>query len=336
MAYRLRRAHSQRSAFTLIELLVVIAIIAVLMGLLLPAVQKVREAANRLKCQNNLKQIGLALHTYENAEGKLPSVGTYPVGTTGSSWSIHALLLPFIEQAQLQDLIDFSQPYSAQPNVTQVRVPTFLCPSEDKDQPRIGSTLTHYPHNYGANFGTWFVMNGNTGEGGDGAFVVNGGVKIASFKDGTSNTIGFSEVKAYTPYLRDGGVPSGLNEPVPNDTATVTGYGGSGQQFKTNSGHTEWVDGRVHQSGITTVFPPNTKVLYTHSGTVYDVDFNSSREGNTAGANTYAAVTSRSYHFGSVNVLFMDGSVRSVSNRVTTATWRALGTRAKKDLAGEY
>jgi prepilin-type N-terminal cleavage/methylation domain-containing protein len=326
-------SRKRTSAFTLIELLVVIAIIAILIGLLLPAVQKVREAASRMQCQNNLKQIGLALHNYENTYRKMPSPETYSLGVTGVSWSIQARLLPYIEQANLQNLIVFNQPYSAQPNVTKVRVPTFLCPNEVRDEERPDGAVTHYPLNYGVNLGTWFVYNPATGQGGDGAFAVNKQFKITAIKDGTSNTLAFSEVKGWTPYLRDEQSPSAANTTAPTDPATIGGYGGS---FKADSGHTEWVDGRVHQTGFTTTFPPNTVVPYTSGGVAYDIDFNSSREGLTTDKITYAVVTSRSYHTGIVNVVFMDGSVRSVDNEIDPTIWRALGTRLGKEVVGSY
>src|SRR5947209_4987952 len=111
-----------RPGFTLIELLVVIAIIAVLIGLLLPAVQKVRAAAARLKCANNLKQMGLALHNYMDTNNGLPPNGTYAWGgsavVTTNAWSALARLLPYVEQDNLFRAIDFSTSYNTQPGIS--------------------------------------------------------------------------------------------------------------------------------------------------------------------------------------------------------------------------
>jgi prepilin-type N-terminal cleavage/methylation domain-containing protein len=320
--------------FTLIELLVVIAIIAILIGLLVPAVQKVREAAARTSCLNNLKQIGLALHNYENTHRAYPMAGKYPIGATGTSWSIQAHLLPYIEQENLQRLIDFNAPYASQPAVTAFRVPIYVCPSEINDKPRPDGAVTHYPLSYAANFGTWLLFNPLTGQSGDGVFRINQRQKPGAIRDGLSNTLAFAEVKAYTPYLRDGLQPSGVGAVTPTAPAAIGSFGGS---FKTDSGHTEWVDARVHQSGFTTVFPPNTVVPHSASGANYDIDFNSSREGATIDKVTYAAVTARSYHGGSmVQVLLMDGSVRSVGNDIAPRTWQALGTSAGGEVVGDY
>jgi prepilin-type N-terminal cleavage/methylation domain-containing protein/prepilin-type processing-associated H-X9-DG protein len=321
-----------RAAFTLIELLIVIAIIAALIGLLLPAVQKVREAAAKARCQNNLKQIGLALHGYHDANNGIPPGGTFTVGNAFASYSAQARLLPYIEQSSIYQLVNLSASYASQPTVTQQRIATYLCPSEQRDEPKPGTPI-NYPINYSVNHGTWLAFDPNTGRWGDGAFGINARMTFGDIADGLSNTLAFGEVKAYQPALRNSGVPVGANVPPPASPAEVVAYGGS---FATDWSHTEWVNGEVLQTGMTTAFPPNTVIPYTQDGQTYDVDFTCQRLGNSTTIRTYLVVTSRSYHSGGLNASFMDGSVKFVANAVAQATWRALGTRDGGEVPAEY
>lgn len=324
---------NKRPAFTLVELLVVIAIIGILVALLLPAVQAAREAARRAECGNNLKQMVLATHNYMDSVRSVPPFSLPPpVGAPGGNWSLQARILPYLEQSNLQGLIDFNYNYSdivhapSHALVTQAQVPSYVCPSEVNARPRYPSSptgLTHFPTTYAASLGTWFVWDPTTNRSGDGAFVVNQRINPGAYTDGMSNTVAFAEVKAYQANVKPG-TPNGPNDPPPASAAAVAAYA-SGTVSTT--GHTEWVDGKVHETGVTMVLTPNTEVFYSSGGVTYDIDLISKAENSANTFPTYAAVTSRSYHPGQVVVSLMDGSVRTVSDSVDLFVWRAMGTR---------
>jgi prepilin-type processing-associated H-X9-DG protein len=328
-----------------VELLVVIAVIGVLIALLLPAVQAAREAARRMSCSNNVRQLAVAMHNFESAQGKFPP--QLMIGRNQYRWSAQARLLPYIEQSGLASGFNFNQDYH---NVylnglllKAQRVPTLLCPSEVRDEPRgEGDQLTDYPLNYGVNCGVWKVYDPRDQSGGAGAFFPNSGLAASSFSDGLSNTLMLAEVKAWQPYYRDGK----QSDPLPPNTAQELCGRASGSAFKPDTGHTEWIDGRVHQSGFTAAFPPNSAVTCEEGGEAYDVDFNSWRVRGwepTAPTShlsqtdvTYAAVTARSYHSGGVvNVAMMDGSVQAISSDIDLPVWRANATRAGDEIVSQ-
>lgn len=333
-------ARSRSAAFTLVELLVVIAIIGTLVGLLLPAVQSAREAARRMGCQNNLKQLGLALTNSESAYGVYPPSLTWPGtstddATAGAVWSAQARLLPFVEELAIGAEIrrQLAVPYNAATLadgrlIAGLAMPVLLCPSESQVEPRVNANGPfHAPLNYGINLGTWTVFDPATMRGGDGAFYPNSRLTAGSFRDGLSKTIALAEVKTYTPYYRNAGLAAPTS---PTSPSAICALGGT---FKTNTGHTEWVDGRGHQTGFTSTFPPQTDVLCTESGGSVDVDWTNQQEAKSLTAPTAAAVTSRSSHPGLVSYVLMDGSVQTASDSIDAAVWRALSTRAGGEAA---
>ena len=322
-----------RRGFTLVELLVVLAIIGILIGMLLPAVQRVRESARRTQCGNRLRQIALAVHHHESARGHYPTSFDVPPGATvRGSWSIHGKLLPYLEQANAQDRIDLNVDWHVQVDtgIPPLGITTYSCPSDALAGTRYrdGAPYVHST-SYGFNLGSWFLFDPITRRTGDGSFRVAYRTTTASFTDGLSHTLMAADVKSFTSYLRNAAT---IDPTLPSSPDHFLGIPPGSAELKLglaterNTGHTVWCDGRVHHTGFTTVFRPNTRVRYVWEGREYDVDYNSQQEGRDPIRPTFAAVTARSYHAAGVNIARMDGSIDFLSDSVSLEIWRALGT----------
>jgi prepilin-type N-terminal cleavage/methylation domain-containing protein/prepilin-type processing-associated H-X9-DG protein len=321
-----------RRGFTLIEMLVVLAIIAVLLALLLPAVQKVREAASRVQCLNNLKQIGMALQNYHGFNDQFPPgfvsqltdpTWAYPPGEPnafpdeeGPGWSFFTLLLPFLEQDNLYRAIDRTRAISDPVNATarQVAIRTYLCPSDTG--PRVINLTTcgtpPDPANTPAVLTDAAVCSyvGCLGGGKDddpdygaceyqpfnGVFHRNSHVRIADILDGTSTTIGVGERNSRFVESSWVGVVPTQNTVYNQTTPLIPPFDPALNQPCQN-----WR-------------PPVTAVL-AHSR-LYTLN-----DPNGSPASFHSA------HPGGGNFVFMDGSCRFIHNSISLNTMRALCTR---------
>lgn len=301
-----------RKAFTLIELLAVIAIVGVLVALLLPAVQRAREAARRIHCANNLKQLGLALHNYESA------YRLFPPGRFGNrSWSSLSQLLQFIEAGQQFNAINFSfAPPTAQ-NATAIasNIELFLCPSDGSSR----WTTAVSPTNYVGNVGSGTIDNGNIANA-DGIFFDGRCLRTQEIGDGLHSTAAFSETIKGRGTSNVGSAPKDSpyqfaivgNPLIPNESNCNAATAWRGERAS------EWCNGTYILASYNHYWTPNAR---KPDCTNHDGD--------------KAITAARSWHTSGVNVLMCDGRVTFVSSNVELRAWRAIATRAGVELVNE-
>ncbi|MCA9114073.1 MAG: DUF1559 domain-containing protein [Planctomycetaceae bacterium] len=316
---------SHRRGFTLIELLVVIAIIAVLVGLLLPAVQQAREAARRIQCRSAMKQIGLAMHNYES------TTRTFPIGTfTSGNW--RASILAQLDQGPAFNQLNFSASmwgsstapgYTANPILRDMRIPVYNCPSSPLRTDSYQNTSNNNSHgqaiDYVAIAGAYVDPAGNTADYcsaltnhqsyicNNGMFAPNQVFRLRDCTDGTSNTMLIGE--------QSGSV---------NGNDYRSGYYGGWSGFTVALTAPEITGSPMdtYGSGITTIRDGNTINMQTTPA---------------GGDSPYAGNTVlNSYHTGGINVTLADGSVRFLSENINRALYSYLGQRADNQVLGEF
>jgi prepilin-type N-terminal cleavage/methylation domain-containing protein/prepilin-type processing-associated H-X9-DG protein len=307
----MKSSENRRNGFTLIELLVVIAIIAVLVGLLLPAVQKVRESAARAKCQNNLRQLGLGLINYESTHKKLPKGAD---SGTGFSWIVFTL--PYLEQENLLLQIrgtspgagqTFLQAVSTNAMIYDSKIAQLICPSSEKEKSDFREETrpwgtTHYYGNAGAGTISSITGANYVGQGGfasDGVLFLDSEVKLTDVKDGTSNTFLLGEM-------------SRNDRPGVSPTQDWFGYAAWVRGTDQHMGSGPW-PGMYSIKNVVRL--PNTNNDYNGSDNLNNMVFSSN-------------------HTGGINVVMCDGSTRFIADQTIQDPnqFRTLATRRGKEV----
>lgn len=323
----------ERRAFTLVELLVVIAVIGILVALLLPAVQAAREAARRMSCSNNLKQLTLALHNYES------SLLTFPPGGLGFPfvWSAHAHLLPYAEQENLENLLNYDVPplnafnfggfdpvaVDQNDNAAKTRLPFLLCPSDNDAVPGAVYGGVSYPACAGSGVNGPGSADDGAVANADGIIFSRSRITFRDVVDGASHTAAFGEhllgdgqdAAPQTGDFRHRVVVLPTGTPTtPGACTPAAAPAWSGQRGAM------WVNGHLADTMYNHWYAPNSKS---------DPDCHN-------GFHNFALVSARSRHPGGLQISLVDGSVRFVSDSIDIAIWRALATRAAGEVVGEY